>query len=51
MQEVFHLLDYLAEAFRCHVHHFQCLAPSNENGAHDIEKLLLETQVGEKVVA
>ena len=21
----FHLLEFLAEAFRCHVHHFQCL--------------------------
>jgi hypothetical protein len=20
-----HLLDFIAEAFRCHVHHFQCL--------------------------
>jgi hypothetical protein len=24
MQEIFHLLEFLA-AFRCHVHHFQCL--------------------------
>ena len=22
----FHLLELLAEVFRCHVHHFQCLA-------------------------
>ena len=43
-------LEFLAEAFRCHVHHFQCLTvpmePSSiENDAHGIEKLLLKTQV------
>ena len=26
MQELFHLPDFLAEAFRFHVHHYQCLA-------------------------
>ena len=45
------LTRVLAEAFRCHVHHFQCLAglvelpqgPSSiENDAHGIEKLLLK---------
>ena len=49
----FHLLEFLAEAFRCHVHHFQCLTvipgpSSTENDAHGIEKFLLKTQVSEK---
>ena len=25
MQELVQLTEFLAEAFRCHVHHFQCL--------------------------
>ena len=25
MQELVQLCEFLAEAFRCHVHHFQCL--------------------------
>ena len=25
MQELIQLTEFLAEAFRCHVHHFQCL--------------------------
>ena len=51
MQELVQL-EFLAEAFRGHVHHFQCLtvpvelaATSNENDAQGIEKLLLKTQV------
>ena len=57
---MFNLLEFLAEAFRCHVHHSQCLTvpvdgvppgPSRiENDAHGIEKLLLKTQV-EQVLA
>ena len=40
------LLEFLAEAFRCHVHHFQCLTvPVELNDAHGIEKLLLKMQV------
>ena len=43
--------SFLTEAFRCHVHHFQCLTvpvepgkPSSiENDAHGIENLLLKT--------
>ena len=68
MQETFHLLEFLAKAFRCQVHNFQCLAvpvemlfntsqdrvppgPSSiENDAHDIEKLLLKSQVSEKIL-
>ena len=47
MQELVQLTSVLADAFRCHLHHFQCLSVpvelSNiENGAHDIEKLLLK---------
>ena len=47
-KNLFNLLEFLAEAFRCHVHHFQCLTVppgslSIENDAH--EKLLLKTQV------
>ena len=48
-------LIFLAEAFRCHVHHFQQLTgelqpvppgPSSiENDAHGIEKLLLKIKV------
>ena len=45
-------LEFLAEAFLCHVHHFQCLTvpvdqdwTSIENDAHGIENLLLKTQV------
>ena len=30
LRYTFHLLEFLAEAFRCHVHHFQCL----ENYVH-----------------
>ena len=56
----FHLLKFLAEAFQCHVHHFQCLTvpvelaqvplglSSIENDAHSIKKLLLKIQVSEK---
>ena len=51
-KNLFNLLEFLAEAFRCHVHHFQCLTalvelgPSSiENDAHGIKKLLLKTQV------
>ena len=49
-----HLLEFLAEAFRFHVYHFQCSPnrtavplgePSTENGAHGTEKLLVKTQV------
>ena len=47
-----HLLEFLAEAFQCHVPHIQCLAvlvelgsSSIENDAPGTEKLLLETQV------
>ena len=38
-------LEFLAEVFRCHVHHFSVPpGPSSiENDAHDIEKLLLKT--------
>ena len=47
------LLEYAAEAFQCHVHHYQCLTvqvellgePSIVNDAHDSENLLLNTQV------
>ena len=42
-----HLLEFLAEAFRCHVHHFQPRLPSIENGSHGTEKLLLKTQLSE----
>jgi hypothetical protein len=46
-----HLFEFLAEAFRCHVHHFQCLVlglPSMKNGAHGTEeKFLLKTQRSE----
>ena len=35
-KNLFNLLEFLAEAFRCQVHYFQCL----ENYAHGIEKLL-----------
>ena len=46
MQELVQL-EFLAEAFRCHVLHFQYLTgPSSiENDADGIEKLLLKTQV------
>ena len=46
MQEIVQF-EFLAEAFRCHVHHFQCLAVPGtiENDAHVIEKLLLKTRV------
>ena len=37
IQELFRLLEFLAEAFRCHLH-------------HGIEKLLLKTQVSDKVI-
>ena len=43
-KNLFNLLEFLAEAFRCNVHHFQCLTvpvelgpSSNENDAHCIE--------------
>ena len=44
-----HLLEFLAEAFWCHDHHFQCLAVpvELENGVYATKKLLLETQVNE----
>jgi hypothetical protein len=54
-----HSLEFLAEAFQCHVHHFQCLVVpvellpgllSVENGAHGTEKLKLKTQVSEDFV-
>ena len=46
MQELAQL-KFLAEAFRCHVYHFQFFSgPSSiEIDAHGIEKLLLKTQV------
>ena len=40
-----HLLEFLAEAFRCYLHYYQYL--SNDSGAHGTEKLLLKTQLGE----
>ena len=56
MQELVQL-EFLAEAFRCHVHNLQCLTVpvgtgtpepfSIENDAHGNEKLLLKTQVGQ----
>jgi hypothetical protein len=48
MQELFNLLEFLTEAFRCHVYHFQCLTVPMEfieNDAHGIGKLLLKTQL------
>ena len=50
-----YLLQFLAEAFWYHMHHFQCLAswwkpgvppgqPSIGNGANGTKKLLLKTQ-------
>jgi hypothetical protein len=33
MQVLFHLLEFLAEDFRCHVHHFQCLVVPAELAA------------------
>jgi hypothetical protein len=57
MQELVNLLEFLAEAFRCHVHHFHCLTvpmelaafPTGQSSididAHGIEKLLLKTQL------
>ena len=39
------LLEFSAETFRCHVHHFPPGRSSIENDAHGIEKLLLKTQV------
>ena len=44
------LLDCLAEAFRCHVLHYQCLEvpadlPRIDNGAHGIDKLVKNTQI------
>ena len=46
------LLEFVAKAFPCHVHHFQYLAvlpgpPSIDSGAHGIEKLLPKIQVSE----
>jgi hypothetical protein len=53
MQNLY-LLEFLAEAFRCHAHHFQCLAvpmepgsPRIKNNAHGTKKLLLKTLVSE----
>ena len=46
----FHVLEFLSEAFRCHVHHFSMQWSSIESNAHGhgIEKLLLKTQISEK---
>jgi hypothetical protein len=44
--QILHSFEFLVEAFRCHVHHFQCLAvPSNENDAYYTEKRPLKTQM------
>ena len=29
VNDIVHLLEFLTEAFQCHVHHFQCLAEVN----------------------
>ena len=48
------LLAFLAEAFQCHMHHYQCLPiadlprpPNIDNGAHGTENLQLKSQVSE----
>ena len=38
-----HLLEFLTEAFQCHMDHY----PSTDNSVHNTEKLLLKTQVSE----
>ena len=40
-------LEFLAEAFQCHVHHFPPGLSSIKNGVHDTEKLLLKIQMSE----
>ena len=47
--KIVHLFDFLADAFRCLMHHYECLVvppgpPSIENGSHDTKKFLLKTQ-------
>ena len=43
-----HLLGFLTETFRRHVHHYlPPETPSTDNGGHGTERLLLKTQVSE----
>ena len=52
--QILHLLELSAQAFRCYVHHYQCLAvpvlpgpPTINNGAQGTEKLLIKIQGSE----
>ena len=38
-KSLFNLLEFLAEAFRCHVHHFQCLTVPGKASAKNSSKL------------
>ena len=39
-KNLFNLLEFLAEAFRCHVHHFQCLTVLNKFLHSEVNQLI-----------
>jgi hypothetical protein len=45
-----HLLEYLTEAFRCHVHHSQCLAVPVELAAMGLVFQFIGVRIAETLV-
>ena len=41
MQELFHLLEFLAGVFQCHVHYFQCWIVYNVCISHIVRRCLV----------